>query len=128
MAARVERSVVKPPNENLFKGNDRRANGYLPLTETRGAMPPDPNLSRFMHGDTGGSANLARRPSEVGPLPNHTTFVDGDKGLSADHPVPFPDMPGRGAVPVNPFFASGGIAQASPSPDDATSALTRMGK
>jgi hypothetical protein len=124
----VQRGVVKPPNEGLFKMNDRRANGYLPLTDTKDAMPPDPNLSRFMHGDPGGSADLARRASEIGPLPNETRFREGDKGLSADAPVPFPDMPGRGAVPVNPFLASGGTAEASPSPDDATSTLMRQGK
>jgi hypothetical protein len=127
MPPRVERGVVKPPNESQFK-SDRRNNGVLTLGGAVRGTADEPNLSRFMHGDPGGSADLARRPSEVGPLPNETRFRDGDKGLSADDAMPFPDMPGRGAVPVNPFLASGGVAQAHPSPDDATSTLMRLGK
>ena len=111
-----QRDVVKPPNEGDFKG-DRRTNGFLPLSGS-GSPVTASNLSRFMHGDAGGSADLARHASPV--VPANARFVDGDPGYTSQ-----PDSavePGKGAVPVNPFLASGpGVARASRIADDAKS-------
>jgi hypothetical protein len=112
-------SAVNPPNET--NPGDRRANGFLGLAGR--AAPVDPtNLSRFAHGDPGGSANLARLASPIAP-PNDSRFRDGDEGLTPG--MEFPESPGRGAVPVNPFLSSGGIAAARPEADSATSMFER---
>ena len=111
-----QRGVVKPPNESDFKG-DCRTNGFLPLSGA-GAPVAALNLSRFMHGDAGGSADLARHASPV--IPGNAQFAAGDPGYT-----PQPDSavePGKGAVPVNPFLASGpGLARATLITDDAKS-------
>jgi hypothetical protein len=111
-----QRGVVKPPNEGDFKG-DRRTNGFLPLSGA-GSPVTASNLSRFMHGDAGGSADLARHASPV--IPANARLVDGDPGYTSQ-----PDSavePGKGAVPVNPFLASGpGLARATWIDDDAKS-------
>ncbi len=102
----MHRDLVTPPNDT---GGDRRANGFLGLTGR--AAPVDPtNLSRFAHGDPGGSADLTKLASQVAP-PNDSRFRDGDKGLTPG--MEFPASPGKGAVPVNPFLASGGLASAA---------------
>ena len=109
-----QRDVVKPPNQNAFKG-DHRANGFLPLTGTEPAAVA-PNLSIFLHGDAGGSADMIRRVSPVSPA--NPRLRSGDPGYTAQ-----PDSatePGHGAVPVNPFLARGpGLARAIPIADDA---------
>jgi hypothetical protein len=111
-----QRGVVKPPNEGDLKGNCR-TNGFLPLSGAGSPVTPA-NLSRFMHGDTGGSADLARHASPV--IPANARLVDGDPGYTSQ-----PDSavePGKGAVAVNPFLASGpGLARATWIADDAKS-------
>jgi hypothetical protein len=113
MAARVERNVVKPPNEDGFK-RDCRNNGFLPLKGTVCGTGDEPNLSRFMHGDPGGSSGLVRSTPGIMTTPNDSQFREGDKGLAADDQPKFPNMPGKGAVPVNPFLATGKIAPTMP--------------
>ncbi len=113
-------SDIKPSNEP-GPGGDRRANGFLPLTGAGSPVDPS-NLSRFAHGDPGGSADLTKLASPVAP-PNAGIFRGGDKGLTPG--MEFPLSPGKGAVPVNPFLSSGGIAQAQPEADSATSMLER---
>ena len=108
----VERGVVKPPNEGEWK-SDRRNNGYLPLTGAPKGTGDEPNLSKFMHGDPGGSSGLVRSAPAIPSTPNDGQFRDGDKGLSADAPTAVASMPGRGAVPVNPFLVSGGLVPAT---------------
>jgi hypothetical protein len=109
-----QRGVVKPPNEGEFK-RDRRTNSFLPLSGA-GSPVTAPNVSRFVHAEAGGSADLARRASPV--VPSNMRLVDGDPGYTSQ-----PNSavePGKGAVPVNPFLASGpGLARASRITDDA---------
>jgi hypothetical protein len=109
------------PSDSAGPGGDRRANGFLGLTGR--AAPFDPtNLSRFAHGDPGGSADLTKLASPVAP-PDDSRFRDGDKGLTPG--MEFPAQPGTGAVPVNPFLSSGGIAQSAAEADSATAFLKR---
>jgi hypothetical protein len=110
-----QRGVVKPPNESDFKG-DCRTNGFLPLSAA-GSPVTASNLSRLVHGDAGGSANLARHVSPV--VPANAQLVAGDPGYTSacDSAV----EPGKGAVPVNPVFASGqGLARSIPIAGDAS--------
>jgi hypothetical protein len=110
---------VKPPNEGEFK-RDRRDNGYLPLT---GASSPvaTANLSRFRHGDPGGSADLTRLASPVAP-PNER-LREGDPGYTVLAPAAV--EPGKGAVPVSPFLASGGLVPPARIRDEATDVYRR---
>ena len=105
--AKVERGVVKPPNQELqglaaTRSQAPRAGGPA----ARGSN------SSILAGDPGGSADLTRLPSPVPPM-SHRFNVDDAK-------MPQPPAaiePGKGAVPVNPFLASGpGIARATSSP------------
>ena len=110
---KAERGVVRPPNEE-HKG-DRRANGFLPLASSASPVAPT-SLSRFMHGDAGGSGSLARQASDI-PDHNRQFDVDNVNNSQIDN---FPVQPGRGAVPVNPFLASGpGLSRALPIADEA---------
>ncbi len=95
------RGVVTPPNEHAFKG-DCRTNGFLPLsagdTPFKALSPSTP-----LHIEPGGSADLFRRPSPVNPI--NTLLANGDPGYTLQ-----PDSaiePGKAAIPVNPFIASG---------------------
>jgi hypothetical protein len=84
----VERNVVKPPNETL-KG-DRRENGFLPLTESHGAV------ANANHGDRrGGSEDLAGTASPIVP-PNHRFDVGMAKMPQPNSAV----TPGPGSIPV----------------------------
>jgi hypothetical protein len=111
-----QRGVVKPPNQGDFKG-DQRTNGFLPLSGA-GLPVTLSNLSRSMRGDAGGSADLARHASPV--IPANARLADGDPGYTSQ-----PDSavePGKGAIPINPFLASGpGLARATWIADDAKS-------
>ena len=73
-------------------------------TPQAAAAARGPN-STLHAGDPGGSADLTRQPSPVAPV-NHRFNVD-------DARMPQPPAavdPGKGAIPVNPFLASAGIA------------------
>ena len=111
---KVERNVVKPPNQELQGlAATRSATPRAGAPEARG-----PN-SALKAGDPGGSADLTRRPSPVAPL-NQRFHVDESK-------MPQPPAaiePGKGAIPVNPFLAGGpGLARAIPTDDDAEQTL-----
>jgi hypothetical protein len=104
--------AMKAPNEGEFS-SDRRANGYLPLTESASPVNPPNDAARDRRG---GSANLAGGMSPINP-PNLSKFRDGDKGMT---PVPGSAVePGKGAIPVNPFGVGGGIVPARRQADDA---------
>src|SRR5262249_49766450 len=97
--------AMKAPNEGEFS-SDRRANGYLPLTESASPVNPPNDAARDRRG---GSADLAGGMSPINP-PNDSKFRAGDRGMTADAPAAV--EPGRGQVPVNPFGVSGGIVPA----------------
>jgi len=108
-----ERNIVKPPNEGLFKTNDK-ANGYMPLAG--GASTTHPPNQHLRDGDPGSSANLARQASTVRP-PNEA-LKDGDPGFSMPWTPPGVVEPGKGAVPVNPFTPGGpGLSRSMPVSD-----------
>jgi hypothetical protein len=94
--AKVERNVVKPPNQE-FQGLSatRSHTPRASVPVTRG-----PN-SKLHAGDAGGSADLTRQQSPV-VLPSHRFNVD-------DARMPQPPAaiePGKGAVPVDPSAAA----------------------
>jgi hypothetical protein len=87
----VEHGAIKPPNEE-HRG-DRRANGYLPMTEHACDCRP-PNEEH--RGDRrGGSANLAGMASPIKP-PNHRF----DVGMAKMPQPPAAETPGKGEIPV----------------------------
>jgi hypothetical protein len=90
--ARVERNVVKPPNQKLQgPGSNKSATPRAHV-----ALAGGPNAA-LRSGDPGGSANLTRQPSPVPPV-NHRFNVD-----EAQMPQPPAAVePGHGAIPVNP--------------------------
>jgi hypothetical protein len=103
---------MKAPNEAEFS-TDRRANGYLPLTES---ASPVNSLNDAARDRRGGSADLAGGVSRINP-PNESKCKGGDRGYT---PVPPSAVePGKGQVPVNPFGVSGGIVPARRQADDA---------
>jgi hypothetical protein len=102
-----ERNVVKPPNEDRWKRDDERENGFLPLAGH--ASPISPNE---MHGGDrrAGSYPLGGQASPVMP-PNQT---GGDRRVgSLAFPTPTAIEPGRRAVPVNPGLVGKGVAPPS---------------
>jgi hypothetical protein len=94
--AKVERGVVKPPNQELqglTATRSRTPRAGVPVT--RGSN------SQLHAGDPGGSADLTRQQSPV-VQPSHRFNVD-------DARMPQPPAaiePGKGAVPVNPIAGS----------------------
>jgi hypothetical protein len=108
--ANVERGVIQPPNL-VLQG----------LAATRSCAPlaasPAARASHVMidAGCPGGSADLTRLVSPMAPV-SHRFNVE-----TARMPQPAAAIePGKGAVPVNPFVATGqGIARAKASNDDA---------
>jgi hypothetical protein len=117
----AERGVVKPPNEGEWKNNDARANGFLPLADHPSDCHP-PNYGPG--GDRrGGSYSLAGEASTVHPS---NRSLGGDRrGFSGDAEMPAAVEPGKGAVPVNPFLAGGGMARAMPVADMAEGKLRK---
>jgi hypothetical protein len=111
---KVERNIVKPPNQELQGlSATRSAAPRAGVPESRGS-----NSSLFA-GDPGGTADLTRRPSPVAPLSQRFN-VD----LAQMPQPPAACEPGKGAVPVNPFLAAGpGLARAVPTDDDAGQTL-----
>jgi len=114
----VERDVVKAPNETDLGSaahRDRRANGYMPLTES--ASPVKPSNEPGPGGDRrGGSANLAGQASPI-KTPDHRFNLEDAK-------MPQPPSafePGKGSVPVQPFVPGGsGVNAVYPQADDAS--------
>jgi hypothetical protein len=111
---KTEQGIVKSPDKALFRTGHSK-NGFLPLTREPSPVSRS-NLSRLMHAEPGGSGSLA---PEVSPVAGPTQRFDVDNvgnGQIDDFPV----QPGKGAVPVNPFLATGsGLARAVPLADGA---------
>ena len=117
-------AITNVPNEGEFS-RDRRANGYLPLAGAASPVNPPNNGGMLRDGDPGGSASMAKMPSPINP-PNNNQFRSGDKGTSGPASAnPSAEMPGRGAVPVNPYLVSGGIRPAMAEADEATKRFVR---
>ena len=113
--------ITNAPNQNEFS-TDRRANGFLPLSGSGSPVNPPNETGRDRRGD---SSSLAGGASPINP-PNDARFRDGDKGTTGPASAnPSAEMPGRGAVPVNPFLVSGGIRPATPQADEATKRFER---
>jgi len=94
---KIERNVVKPPNEDRWKRSDERENGFLSLADQ--ASPVNgPNQTR--PGDwRGGSYPLGGSGSPISP-PNN---MGGDRrGYSSDGEMPAAVEPGKGAIAINP--------------------------
>lgn len=108
--AKVERNVVKPPNQELQGLASTRSQAPRAVA----AAPRGPN-SVLLSGDPGGSADLTRKVSPVKPASSRFS-VD-----NAQMPQPPSALePGSGTVPVNPFFPNGpGIARSRQIADDA---------
>ncbi len=99
--AKVERGVVKPPNQELQGLAATRSHA------PRAGMPATPEPTPALQG---GSADLTRQPSPVAPARYHFN-VDNARMPQP----PSASEPGKGEVPVNPFLASGtGIARVLP--------------
>jgi hypothetical protein len=108
--ARVERGVINPPNQGL-QGLDANRSHHRSPDEA----PPRPSSATANGNAPGGSADLSKVVSQV-VLPSHRFSVD----TVFAPPAPAAVEPGKGAVPVNPFLASGpGIARAATLADDA---------
>ena len=110
----VERGVVKPPNMPDTAG-DKRNNGFLPLTGGAGTV----HQSSFQGpgGDRrGGSFPLGGAAPAIHDIQRRFN-VDEVPGSHA--PMPFPDEPGKGAVPVNPFLPGGAAARSVAVSDEA---------
>jgi hypothetical protein len=110
--AKVERGVVTPPNQEL-QG--------LSATRSRAPAAGGPASRKppaaFYGSDPGGSADLTRQASPVAPASHR---FDVDNAFMPQPPAA--TEPGKGAVPVNPFLASGpGLARSTTLPDDAKS-------
>jgi len=112
---KIERNVVKPPNEDRWKRNDERENGFLSLAG--GASPVKPPNQADGGDWRAGSFPLAGMASPVKP-PNEADGGDW-RGFSSDHEMPAAVEPGRGAIPVNPFLPGGEAARAVPMRDSA---------
>jgi hypothetical protein len=109
----AERGVVQPSNIQGPMGN-RANNGSVPLT--RSASMVEPANAKLKDGDPGGAGAMPRVAGDI-PLPNHRFSVDNVGNSQYND---FPVQPGQGAVPVNPFLASGpGLARALPIADEA---------
>jgi hypothetical protein len=104
--AKVDRGIVKPPNQELQGLAATRS--HAPRGGTPAIPRPKPALQ-------GGSADLTRQPSPVAPASCHFNV---DSACMAQPPSAI--EPGKGDVPVNPFLASGSaITRALPIIDDA---------
>jgi hypothetical protein len=105
----VERGVVKGSNKE-GPGGDGRQNGFLSLSGGAGTVHPanyGPGGDR-KNGSfplTGGAPAIQR---------NAERFNVDQVGMPDQ---PFPDQPGKGAVPVNPFLPGGVAARAMPEAD-----------
>jgi len=106
---------VKAPNETVLGSGphrDRRANGFMPLTESASPIYPA-NIATVRGDRRGGSADLAELASPV-KTPDHRFNVEEAK-------MPQPPSafePGKGAIPVNPFVPGGqGINRVYPEAD-----------
>jgi hypothetical protein len=104
--AKVDRGIVKPPNQELQD---------LAATRSRTPRAEMPVVQRPNSTLLGGSADLTRQPSPVAPT-SCRFHVD-----NARMPQPPSAIePGKGEVPVNPFLASGNaIIPGFPFIDDA---------
>jgi hypothetical protein len=107
----VQRGVVRGSNEQSPAGN-KKNNGFLPLSGGAGTVHPS-NMGM------GGDKRNGNFPlSAGGPMtkpPDHRFNVD-QVGMPDQ---PFPDQPGKGAVPVNPFLPGGAAARSLPVADEA---------
>jgi hypothetical protein len=107
----VQRGVVKGSNMESPAGN-KKNNGFLPLSGGAGTVHPS---NTGMGGDhRGGSFPLGGGAPMAKP-PDHR-FNVGQVGMPAQ---PWPDQPGKGAVPVNPFQTGGSAAKSMPIADEA---------
>lgn len=102
--SKVQRGVVKPPNNENRGPKGNRINSSGPMGhEAPAAKPPNATIH---NGDTNNSfMPLAKRPGTVqGSNPGNKFNVDNARDGYDDPPVM---APGTGAVPVNPFNEAG---------------------
>jgi hypothetical protein len=107
----VKRGVVKGSNK-AGPGGDDRNNGFLSLAGGASSVHP---ANRGPGGDMrSGSFPLAGGAPAI--QRNAERFNVDQVGMPDQ---PFPDAPGKGAVPVNPFLPGGAAARAMPEQDSA---------
>ncbi len=106
------------PEYGAVKGSNDQTrapigNGFMPLSRDGSPITRNPGAG----GDRrAGSFPLAGGASPINP-PNQT---GGNRhGYSSDDEMPAAVEPGRGAVPVNPFLAGGGVARSTAISDEA---------
>jgi hypothetical protein len=104
--AKVERGVVKPPNQALQGLAATRSHS------PRAGLPAIPDTKSALQG---GSTDLTRQPSPVAPV---SCRFNVDNARMPQPPSAI--KPGKGDVPVNPFLAANsGIIRTLPIIDDA---------
>jgi hypothetical protein len=108
--------MPKPEYGAVRGSNDQTkapiGNGFMPLA--RGASPITRNEG------AGGDRKMGSYPLGGGASPINPPDRLGDRrGYSSDAEMPAAVEPGRGAVPVNPFLAGGGVARSESVADDA---------
>ena len=105
----VQRGVVKGSNKEGPGGDDRN-NGFLGLSGGASTVHP---ANQAMGGDRrNGSFPLAGGAPAI--QRNMERFNVDQVGMPDQ---PFPDEPGKGAVPVNPFLPGGAAARSLPVAD-----------
>lgn len=111
----TERGQVIPPNQPGATGNGA-TNSYLPLSREIGGLIP----SNFGAGGDrrSGSVSLDGMPSPVHP-PDHRF----DVGMAKMPQPPSAVEPGKGAIPVSPWDASGRPNRTITEPDTAPPTL-----
>ena len=107
----VQRGVVRGSNKE-GPGGDHRNNGFMPLSGGAGTVHPS-NMG------PGGDKRNGSFPLSAGAAmtkpPDHR-FNVGQVGMPDQ---PWPDQPGKGSVPVNPFLPGGMAARSLPVADEA---------
>ncbi len=109
MPGGATRTIVTPPNETGTGGN-RAKNGYLPLAGATGSVLP------INHG--GGDRRHGAAPARRYGKPCETARIIGSTSAHAKMPQPPSAIePGKGAIPVNPWNATGEPNRAIAEPD-----------
>jgi hypothetical protein len=107
----VQRGVVRGSNKPTTGGDDRK-NGFLPLSG--GAATVHPSNMGPGGDKRGGSFPLSGGAPAI--QRNAERFNVDQVGMPDQ---PWPDQPGKGAVPVNPFLPGGAAARSLPVADEA---------
>jgi len=111
---KVERGVVRPPNKPVARGDDRN-NGFLSLADRAPAIH-DLDLDSAKGDRRAGSFSLAPGAPEIRDTQRKFNV---DEVPGSHSPLAWPDEPGKGVVPVNPFMPGGAAARSVSVADDA---------